>query len=300
MRSPDSPDAINATYGADHFAFVGFNPHAAVGDPAPMPANPEAFATERPIPIMFPGSFYGPDQPFWKNFSPDLRSLFDDAYEIALSCEWTPVLDALRQALLARGVDPAAPHLQEVRKGATFIHEQVRRRRRLHLLEVADAIGIPLYVVGTGYEGQLHRLRNIVHGGTGDLNAIAKLMTLSRVVLNINANFGAGSHERPLTAMMAGAVAASDYSTYYADCMREDQEILLYRWMALPEGLEAIARIAADPDSAYAIALAGQARVKAEHQWDNRIDNILNAAQSARSRALAASGPLGERPRRKI
>jgi spore maturation protein CgeB len=107
--------------------------------------------------------------------------------------------------------------------------------------------------------------------------------------LNTNANFGAGSHERPLTAMLAGAVAVSDFSTFYSNNFREGEEIVLYRWMALEEGMHRVGALLEQPDAAHAIAAAGQARVSAQHRWDNRVDAIIAAAAAARDRMRTAT-----------
>ncbi len=104
------------------------------------------------------------------------------------------------------------------------------------------------------------------------------------MVLNINANFGAGSHERPLTALMAGAAPATDHSRFYEAQFKVGEEIAIYRWKSLHDDLAALGRFSDDPAAVLAMARAGQARVLAEHRWANRIDAILSAAAAARSR----------------
>jgi spore maturation protein CgeB len=143
-----------------------------------------------------------------------------------------------------------------------------------------------MWVLGKGYDNLLDRFKNITYGGELDLDKTAAVMRSSRIVLNVNANFGAGSHERPLTAMLAGAVAASDHSTFYSNNFRENEEIILYRWMALEEGMNSVAGLANDPETAHAVAVAGQARVAANHRWDDRVDAIVAAAATAREKML--------------
>lgn len=275
--------AIHSVYGRDHFAFVGFSPHGAVGPVIPAQTS-AAFAAERPIPILFSGTFQEPGPPTWATFPPELPALFDEAYEKALSCEWIAALDAVREASIARGVDPDAPDFLDVRKAATFIHEQVRTYRRFQLLQTAAAVGLPICVLGRIDDSLLSRFKNITYGGEADLDKTAALMQSSRMVLNTNANFGGGSHERPLTAMLAGAVAVSDFSTFYSNNFRENEGIILYRWMALEEGMHRVGALLEQPDAAHAIAMAGQARVSAQHRWDNRVDAIIAAAAAARDR----------------
>ena len=285
---PTHVEAIEATYGEDHFASVGFCPHAAIGPVAPPSASAAAFAAERPVPILFAGTFYPAETPAWTRFAPPLPALFEAAFEMALAEDFMPALDALRAAMRDRGLDPEAPEHRHLLRGATFVHEQVRARRRLQLLETAARMGLPLWAVGKGWAAELGRFPNLTHGGEADLAGIVGLMRHSRVVLNVNANFGAGSHERVLTAMTAGAAAASDHSRFYVERFAPGTEILLYRWTALEDGLDQVARLAADPEAAWALAEAGRARAAAEHQWEHRVDVILAAADAARARSTAA------------
>ena len=282
-------EAINSVYGADHFAHVGFCPHAAIGQPAPREADAGAFADARDIPILFCGTFYKPDTPPWAAQEARIRRIFEGAVELALAAEWMPALEALDQSMADAGLNPADPSLASFRKNATFVHEHVRAFRRFELLKAAAKAGLPLHVYGKGFEKHLYRFKSFIHGGEADLNQAIALMRRSRVVLNINANFGRGSHERPLTALMAGAAPATDHSAFYAARFSPEKEVLLYRWKALDEGMARVAALSADCEAAFAMAGAGQARVLAEHTWAQRIDVILAAADAARARLMQAA-----------
>ena len=281
-------EAVVSTLGEGRFAHVAFCPHAASGTPAPDDADAEAFARGRDIPIFFSGTFYKADTPAWANAPTQTRAIFDAALQIATSQEFVPALEAFDQALVAHGIDPRRPEMNTARRSAQLVHEHVRAFRRFELLKAAAKARLPLHIYGRGFESQLYRFKNVTYGGEVSLTEITQLMRRSRVVLNINANFGAGSHERPLSAMLAGAAAASDHSRFYADAFEEGRDIALYRWMALPEGLAAIAALAEDPDAAFAMAQAGKRTALAGHCWDDRVDRIVAAA-------MAASGTVGRR-----
>ncbi len=62
-------------------------------------------------------------------------------------------------------------------------------------------------------------------------------MRQSRLVLNTNGNFGAGSHERPFSASLAGAATFSDLSRYYAQVFAPGANIELFRWKDLAGGM---------------------------------------------------------------
>lgn len=272
--------AVVSTFGPARFAHVAFCPHAAVGQPAQ--ADLDAFV-QRPVPLLFAGSYYGPDAPAWRGGDAGVAAIFDAALEIALDAEFVPALDAVDQALRAHGLDPADPNLERLRKLSTAVHEQVRRTRRRAFLDAAGAAGLPLHLAGGGYEGRFDHYPTFNPLGQASLPEVAQLMGVARAVVNINANFGAGSHERPLTAMLAGAAVASDHGAWWAARFDANAEILLYHWKDLDAGVARLAALVDDPEAAWRMAVAGQRRVMAEHRFDHRVDDVLAAAQAART-----------------
>lgn len=279
---PTHMDAVSSTFGADRVSFLGFCPHAGVGEPAEPDADPEAFAAQRPIPILFSASFYKLGAPPWAGEGPGIAKLFDTALEIALAAEFIPALDAMDQTLRGMGEDPADPRYELARRYSCFVHEHVRKVRRIQLLEAASKAGLPLFCMGSGYEGWIEAHKSFRLAPAMNLTDATGLMSRSRVVLNANANFGRGSHERPLTAMLAGAAVASDHSAWWAEQFVEDEDMLLYRWRNLDAGVERIAALANDPEAAWRMGRAAQAKAAAAHRFDNRVDTIIAAAAALR------------------
>lgn len=286
---PTHIDSLVSLCGPGRFAHVGFCPHGAVGKAAPAEPDADAFAAARDIPILFTGTWYRPVTPSWHALDSGVRPLVETGYQIALSQEFVPAMTALDQAMRAAGLDPKNPEFAGFRTLASGIHEQVRAHRREQLLKTASRIGLPIHVYGRGWEAAKEEFPNLILGGEANLQEAIALMRRSRVVLNINANFGAGSHERPLTAMMAGAAAASDHSKFWASEFRAGREIALYQWKALEAGLHMIAALSNDPQKAFAMARAGQARVLAGHTWDHRVDTLLTAAEAGRAKVAKAA-----------
>lgn len=274
-------ESVAAIYGRGRFAFLGFSPHGAMGPHVAPAADAEVFVRERPIPMLFAGSFYAPRRPWWESQAPVVGSIFGRAAEIALAHDFVPALAALDLALGEHGLDPAAGEVVAFRKLALHVHEHVRAHRRMQALATAAELGLPVHVYGHGFEDHKGRFGSFTFGGEVETGAVARLMARSRLVLNINANFGAGSHERPLMGLLAGAAVATDASSFYADAFPTG-EIAVFRWSALAEDLQAIAAL--DAEALRAGALAGQARVVASHRWEHRIDAILAAAEAARAR----------------
>jgi len=274
--------AIGSLYPADRFATVRFSPHAATGGTVSPGADPGDFAARRPIRLLFPGSSYGDPPTGWRHQPPAVQKVFLEAVEIALAGDRTPPLEALDQAMAAAGLDPADPDFSGFRKLATYVHEHVRAVRRNRLLASVISLGLPVHIAGGGHDPDLARHRNVTLLGEVGIGDILALMAGSRIVLNANANFVAGSHERPLSALNAGAVAATDSSAFYAANFEPGAEMAVFRWTRLDEDLAAIGALAEDPEAAFAIASAGQRRVVEGHLWAHRIPGIVAAAHVAR------------------
>ncbi len=236
---PSHVDTIHKVFGPARFTHLGFNPHAAVGEPHPPAASAAAFAAERPISVLFSGSWYAPGTRPWKDFPEFVRKLFDDAADLSLGMEFVPALDAIDTVLRGAGADPADPQFLVVRMLANLTHEWVRSSRRRAFFDAAAKVGLPLTIYGDGFETAGFDPGKFDYRGPVDCDANVALMRQAKMVVNINANFGRGSHERPFTAMVAGAVAASDTSTYYAEQFVLGHEIMLYRWTHLEEDLAA-------------------------------------------------------------
>lgn len=281
-------ETVAAIYGEQHFAHLAFSPHGAFRSKGERQATASEFEAARPIPILFAGSFYAPQPPWWETHPPVIAAIFRRAVELALAEEAAPALAALDVSLAEHGLDPTDADVLPFRKLATHVHEHVRAFRRVSALETAADLALPVHVYGVGYDPHRARFGSFTFGGPADMERVAALMGSSRLVLNINANFGAGSHERPLLALASGAAAATDISSFYASHFDVGAELAVYRWTSLCEDLAAIGELAKDSEALHAMAGAGHRRVMAEHGWDARIDAIVRAADAARPRLQTA------------
>lgn len=274
---PTQADAVRSIYGEDRFQSVSFFPHPAVGHPAEDDADVDAFLERRPIGILWSGSFQKPQCP-WANLQPASRSVFEEALDLALSVEWMAPHEALDAVLRSRGLDFGSPAATGAREAAYLIDMEVRTTRRLAFVEAVGRTGLPVTICGLGWESELGRFSNATYEGAVDMARMAELMSRSRVVLNTNGNFGAGSHERPFSASLAGAAIFSDYSSYYAEVFEPGRSIELFRWKALDDGMAALAALAGDPGRCLDYARIAKRETLARHTWDHRIALIFAAA----------------------
>ncbi|RAK68933.1 glycosyltransferase [Phenylobacterium kunshanense] len=277
---PTQADAVRATYGEARHPDVRFFPHPAVGAPGPDDVDAAAFQAARPIPLLWCGGFQRPEDA-WGNVPAELRRPLREAVDIALSEEWTPPHLAADQALRAHGVNTADPRERWKLKIASCVQDVVRSTRRTEFLKALAKAGLPVHICGEGWQRHLYRFKNATFEGPVEMTRMVELMRRSRVVLNTNANFGAGSHERVFSAALAGAAPFSDHSRYY-DRAFAPGEIALFRWKDLPGAMANLRALVDDPERAFEIGRAAKARAVGHHTWDERLPLILEAAEAAR------------------
>jgi hypothetical protein len=281
LVDPTQVEGVKSIYGEDRFDHIAFFPHPAVGQPAADDATLAQFLERRPIEVLWSGSFQKPE-PAWVGIEGPARQVFQDALDLALSLEWIPPLEALDTVLASRGIDLGDPEMNGAREAAALVDVEVRKTRRYEFLKAVAKTGLPLRICGVGWESQLYRFKNATYEGPVEMTRMAELMAQSRLVLNTNGNFGAGSHERPFSASLAGAATFSDFSRYYAQVFEPGANIELFHWKNLTGGMEKLTALAADPERCFEYARSAKAVTLAGHTWDAQIGQILAAGEAVR------------------
>jgi hypothetical protein len=275
---PTQVDALSATAGPDRF-YARFFPHPAVGSAIPDEPDVEAFLTARPTPLLWSGGFVKPRR-LWSSAAPATQRIMDAAVELALSVEWMPPHEAFMRTLVSVGLDPTEPQLRANLASAWMIDAEVRERRRHSFLLALAKEGFDLHICGAGWEPHLYRFKNATYHGEVPMTRMVDLMRQTRVVLNTNGNFGAGSHERPFSASLAGAATFSDISRYYLEEFTPGENIELFSWLDLPGAMAQLQALISDPERCRRYARSAKALTLARHTWDAQIPALLDAVSS--------------------
>lgn len=281
LVDPTQVEGVKSLYGEDRFDHIGFFPHPAVGAAAPDDATLADFLERRPVGVLWSGGFQAPAA-LLAGVEGPARQLFQDAVDLALSVEWMPPLEALDTVLASRGLDPADPAMTGPREAAGLIDVEVRQARRFQFLQAVAETGVRLHICGHGWESQLHRFDHAHYEGAVEMTRTTELMRQSRLVLNTNGNFGAGSHERPFCAALAGAATFSDFSRYYEQVFEAGRNIELFGWRDLAGGMDRLKALAADPQRCWDYARSAKALTLAHHTWDAQIGQIQAAGEAVR------------------
>jgi len=278
MVDPTQIDAVHLFYGRERHPNIRFLPHPSAGS-AVSDEDIDAYAA-RPIPVLWSGTFQKPEKS-WANAPAETRKLFERALERALAVEWAPPHEIFDQVLAEAGVDLDNRSSASARTACWHVDAMVRMTRRFAFIKALAKTGLPLTICGEGWESQLYRFRNVTYLGATPMPRVVELMRQSRVVLNTNGNFGGGSHERPFTALMSGALPFTDVSRYYEQVFEDGRDIAMYRWLDLPAGFRRLQELVADPAGAHAMVVRGKAKAEREHTWGARLPIILESARAA-------------------
>ena len=105
---------------------------------------------------------------------------------------------------------------------------------------------------------------------------VLKVISNSKVVLNVSPFFIEGIHDRVSNAMLNGAVSLSDRSKYLIDNFKDKREILYYSWNKLDSSIRNIKKYLLDDDKLQEIADNAYIKAKEKLTVKEFSDNIRN------------------------
>ena len=104
---------------------------------------------------------------------------------------------------------------------------------------------------------------------------ILPLMNDSKIVLNTMTWFKAGAHDRIFNGMLAGAVVATDDSTYLQREFTDGKELLMFKRTELATLPERVCDLFGHMERAQEMADCGYEVAKANHTWKNRAEYMI-------------------------
>lgn len=256
-----------------HFRNGFFLPHAVERE---LYGDPKA---HRPIDLILLGTCYDPDhlRAFWKKqYSKEVSDAIDDAVEIVLSDQKTSFFRALMQALTLKGIDP---HEVEFDQLAFYVDSYARGIDRIQLVRsIKDR---PIHVFGgkcwrdekpiEDWSYYLSRQSNVTLHPPVLFEQALELLKRSKICLNSMPFFKNGTHERVFAALACGALPLTSDNLYMREIFKD--ELLFYQFThldAINEQLKAL-----DEKERQLRVANGQAKVRAHHTWDSRVETLL-------------------------
>ncbi len=237
-------------------------------------ADPPAAAlkghADRPIAVLVAATYNGEPARFWESIPPSpVRNLIVQVVERLAANREASVIDAFlktRRALGLEGLLLDREMFELLRVSFTY----VRHMDRLRAVEALADAGLPLTVVGSGWEARLGVRPNVTVLPNEPFPATTARYGEARVVVNLNA--GNGGCERALAGMVAGAAVASDYSS----TLKAQFGARALRTYDRTRAAD-IAKTVGDllEGDAEAVAAEGQAKAMAGAFWSHRATRVL-------------------------
>lgn len=223
-------------------------------------------ASNRHIDVLFSGSGGDPQaiEARW-NALPDPATVDLLYYGIksAKSSTPVPVLELVTRMFEDRQLQP---NRQLFIALMLELENYMRAYRRLEVLRALDKAAIAVDIFGDGWDFahfQHHRVHpNKIY------DEIIDMMGIAKTVLNISHMFTAGAHDRVFSAMLNGAVAVTNTSSYFDEVLQEDSHYLSCEHSdAFSEQLLSVLD---NPSKRTTMAQLGQATARKSHTWEER------------------------------
>jgi len=236
----------------------------------------EIFSTDRDLDVVFSASMFedGNIREYWKEQTenPFIIHILNDVVEYMLA-KPVSLIPAVKYVLEDRGligqlyVDALAPYFHGV-----FFY--VKMKRRYRTLEVLAAKDIPVDVFGPGWENVPFANKLKLHGQVPYEEVLAAFAR-AKVVVQDQAEFNNGGHDRVFTAMLNGAAVVSEYSSYLDKKFDNNSEIYLFDWKNTASQMDIVEELINDESKRLASAIRAYGKAKANHKWENRAMGVL-------------------------
>ncbi len=216
--------------------------------------------------------------PEWAEFgaAPAMARVLDDVLFL-LQQEALSVMDAAQKVLVARGMEEKI-YASTIASFFPLILCYTKAWRRRKLLDELLAAGIELDLFGGDWETGDFSGKVRIHGQVPYAEML-QVFTEAKVVVNDEACFNNGAHDRVFTAMLNGAVVLSEYSSYLAEEFCDGQDLFLFDWQNIEDKLQIIPRLLQDEAYREDIACHAYAKVAGRHTWQQRAERLLEAAE---------------------
>ncbi len=236
----------------------------------------ELFSVERDMDVVFSASMFedGRVKEYWKEqtANPFIIRILDDVVDYMLQ-KPVSLIPAVRYVLEDRGligqeyVNALAPYFHGV-----FFY--VKMKRRYRTLEILSRKGLTIDVFGPGWENVPFAGKLRLHGKTS-YDEVLAAFARAKVVVQDQAEFNNGGHDRVFTAMLNGAAVVSEYSSYLDAQFDDARELCMFDWSSADQQLDIVEELIGNEPKRLAMAVAAYGKAKANHKWENRAVNIL-------------------------
>ena len=172
--------------------------------------------------------------------------------------------------------------MQVIRKAVHdygFVDMYIRGYQRQRVLRAVNAAGIPMTIIGRGWERADFINPDLVTMKKGLWTTeCLEHMFNSKVTLNVLPNFKSGYHDRIFSGMLAGSLVATDSNAYLDRVLISGTNCIKYGLKSDGELVDFVGQLnnyLENPMEGYEIAVKGRKMAESDHTWKNRAERIF-------------------------
>lgn len=214
----------------------------------------------------------------WTDYgaTPAISRILDDILEL-LQSEPVSIVVAAKKILLDRGMSEDE-YFCAIASFFPAMLCYVKAWRRQQMLMKLLSCGVEIDLFGDDWEQ-----RDFPHGvtvhGVVPYTEMLRVISKAKVVVNDEACFNNGAHDRVFTSMLNGAVVVSEYSSYLEEEFTDGQDLFMFNWKNIQTQLQIIPKLLDDDELRERIAANAYAKVCNRHTWRQRAERLVEAAE---------------------
>ena len=226
--------------------------------------------------VVSAGKFANSDKrPVWGTSHAQMNTVLDDILSL-LQSEPLSVMAAAKRVLRERGMEEDY-YFRPVARYFPVLLSYIKDWRRCKMLKELLSAGIEVDIFGKGWNEE--DLAGKAHiRGTVSYAEMLQIIMQAKIVVNDEACFNDGAHDRVFTAMLNGAVVVSEYSNYLAEEFEAGEDLFLFDWQNTSRQMEIIPRLLSDDTFRETVACRAYAKTINKHTWGHRAHQLLEAA----------------------
>lgn len=203
-------------------------------------------------------------------------AILDDVADIMRSYP-VSLMPAFEAVLQSRGMYDLA-FLKSMEEYFWPVLKYIKPWRRQQMLKCLAESGIKVDLFGGGWE-QIPFADSLIQHGAVSYSEMLDVISKTKVLVQDEALFNDGAHDRVFTAMLNGAVVVSEYSTYLEELFENQRDIFMFDWQNTREHLSVIPQLLNDEQYRLNIATSAYGKVAGKHTWRNRADRIIETIE---------------------
>ena len=201
-----------------------------------------------------------------------IAAILDDVADVMRSYP-VSLMPAFEEVLRSRGMYDMA-FLKSMERYFWPVLKYIKPWRRQRMVKCLAESGIKVDIFGGGWE-KVPFADSLVQHGSVSYSEMLDVISRTKVLVQDEALFNDGAHDRVFTAMLNGAVVVSEYSTYLEELFENEKDIFMFDWQNTKAQFGVIPQLLDDEQYRSNIATSAYGKVAGKHTWKNRAERII-------------------------